>query len=69
MGAQESRSFYANSNGTEIEKFCSKQCWNRNVTAFVALDCGQNIECKNTGVYRNCICEVLNIKRWVIGLR
>ena len=69
MGAQESRSFYANSNGTEIEKFCSDQCSNRTVTAFVALDCSESIDCEENGIYRNCICETLNITRWAIGLR
>ena len=42
MGAQESRSFYADSNGTKIEQFCFDKCLNRNVTAFVALDCPEN---------------------------
>merc|ERR1712233_70294 len=72
MGAQQSRAFVANSNGTELEKFCSLQCANRSVTAFVAyIPCDVESllqKCESKGIYRNCICEELNIKRWAIAL-
>jgi hypothetical protein len=73
MGAQESKSFYASRNQTIEEKFCWGHCDKRKVAAYVVKDCvdltlsATNSNCEQ--IYRNCICQTVNIKNGVMALR